>query len=63
MTGYLTTNDTPGGAALVTLYTGKDVTPEQAETPTKTLEDKFDNIDIEVVRGGQPHYDYLIAIE
>ena len=51
------------GAEIVTVYTGQDVTPEQAETTTKTLEDKFDNIDIEVVRGGQPHYDYLIAIE
>jgi dihydroxyacetone kinase-like predicted kinase len=30
---------------------------------TKSLEEKFSGFDIEVVFGGQPHYDYLIAVE
>ena len=51
------------GAEIVTVYIGETVTPEQAETTKKTLEDKFSDFDIEVVHGGQPHYDYLIAVE
>lgn len=51
------------GAEIVTVYTGDTVTPEQAENTTETLEEKFGDLDIEVVRGGQPHYDYLIAVE
>ncbi len=51
------------GAEIVTVYVGEPVTPEQAETTKKTLEDKFTDFDIEVVHGGQPHYDYLIAVE
>ena len=51
------------GAEIVTVYTGEAVTPEQAETTTKSLEVRFSGFDIEVVDGGQPHYDYLIAVE
>ena len=51
------------GAEIVTVYTGENVTPEQAGATTQALEDKFDDFDIEVVRGGQPHYDYLVAVE
>ncbi|GIT17444.1 MAG: hypothetical protein CM1200mP39_02500 [Dehalococcoidia bacterium] len=39
------------------------VNSEQIKETTKILVNKFDTIDIEVVYGGQPHYDYLIAVE
>ncbi len=51
------------GADIITVYTGESVTPEQAESTTETLESKFDNVEFEVVYGGQPHYDYLVAVE
>lgn len=51
------------GAEIVTVYTGESLSPEQVTTTTETLEDKFADIEIEVVWGGQPHYDYLIAVE
>ena len=51
------------GAEIVTVYTGETVTTEQAGVTTQVLEDKFGEFDIEVVRGGQPHYDYLVAVE
>jgi DAK2 domain fusion protein YloV len=51
------------GAEIVTVYTGDAVSPEQAKTTTQTLEDRFGELEIEVVRGGQPHYDYLVAVE
>jgi len=51
------------GAEIITVYTGESVTPEQVASTTKTLESKFENVEFEVVYGGQPHYDYLVAVE
>ena len=50
-------------AEIITVYTGESLTPEQVSTTTETLENKFSDIEIEVVYGGQPHYEYLIAVE
>ena len=50
-------------AEIITVYTGESLTTEQVATATETLEDKFSDIEIEVVYGGQPHYEYLIAVE
>jgi len=50
-------------AEIVTVYTGEMVNAEQIKETTKILANKFDTLDIEVVYGGQPHYDYLIAVE
>lgn len=50
-------------AELITVYTGESVKAEQIETTTETLEEKYGELDIEIVYGGQPHYDYLIAVE
>jgi hypothetical protein len=50
-------------AEIITVYTGEMVNSEQLKETTKILDNKFDTIDIEVVYGGQPHYDYLIAVE
>ncbi len=50
-------------AEIITVYTGESVKAEQIETTTETLEEKYGELDIEIVYGGQPHYDYLIAVE
>jgi hypothetical protein len=50
-------------AEIITVYTRETLTPEQVSTATETLENKFSDIEIEVVYGGQPHYEYLIAVE
>ncbi|NQW20386.1 MAG: DAK2 domain-containing protein [Chloroflexi bacterium] len=50
-------------AEIITVYTGISLTPEQVATATEMIEAKFENIEIEVVYGGQPHYDYLVAVE
>ena len=51
------------GAEIVTVYTGEDVTPERSSAADTRLTETFGNIEIEIVRGGQPHYYYLVAIE
>jgi hypothetical protein len=50
-------------AEIITVYTGESLTPDEVSTATETLENKFSDIEIEVVYGGQPHYEYLIAVE
>lgn len=48
---------------LFTVYYGEDVTEEQAKELAKSVEEKFDNLEIEIYRGGQPHYYYFISLE
>ncbi|MBT3994224.1 MAG: DAK2 domain-containing protein [Chloroflexi bacterium] len=50
-------------AEIITIYTGESLSQEQVDTTTESLSTKFENIEIEVVYGGQPHYEYLIAVE
>jgi DAK2 domain fusion protein YloV len=48
--------------ALVTLYTGEGVTPDDAQSVAAALRGEL-HVDVEVVDGGQPHYPYLIGVE
>jgi hypothetical protein len=50
-------------AEIITIYTGKSLSTDQVTDATESLSTKFENIEIEVVYGGQPHYEYLVAVE
>jgi len=50
-------------SSIITIMYGSDTTKEQANELAEALEDKFADLDIEVVFGGQPLYYYLFAIE
>jgi dihydroxyacetone kinase-like predicted kinase len=50
-------------AEIITIYTGASLTHEQVTEATESLETKFENVEFEVVYGGQPHYEYLVAVE
>ena len=50
-------------SSIITIMYGSDTTHEQANELAEALEDKFGDLDIEVVFGGQPLYYYLFAIE
>tara|TARA_B100000676_G_C18088605_1_gene857349 strand:+ start:1048 stop:2667 length:1620 start_codon:yes stop_codon:yes gene_type:complete len=50
-------------AEIITVYTGESIPREQVRSTAELLEGKFGDIEIEVVYGGQPHYDYLVAVE
>jgi DAK2 domain fusion protein YloV len=52
-----------GEAEVVTIYYGQDVEQAEAEKISNSLKEKYLNLQIEVVRGGQPHYEYIISIE
>ena len=50
-------------SAIVTLFYGEDVTEEDANKLRDELEEKFEDLDIELYYGGQPLYYYLISVE
>ena len=49
--------------SLITLYYGEDVDEEDGEKLLKELEEEYEDLDIELVYGGQPLYYYLISLE
>ena len=50
-------------SAIITLFYGEDVTEEDANNLRDELEEKFEDLDIELYYGGQPLYCYLISVE
>ena len=49
--------------AIVTLFYGEDVSEDDANELRDLLEEKFEDIDVELYYGGQPLYYYLISVE
>lgn len=50
-------------SAIITLFYGEEVTEEEANEFKSILEEKYEDIDIELYYGGQPIYYYLISVE
>jgi uncharacterized protein len=48
---------------VVTVYYGQGIEQAEAESVGNAITEKHSNLQIEVVRGGQPHYEYIISIE
>jgi dihydroxyacetone kinase-like predicted kinase len=48
---------------LITLFTGEHISDDERVRITELLEDRFDEMSVEVYVGGQEIYDYLIAVE
>ena len=48
---------------LVTMYWGDPLDESAAQDMVSAIEDKFPEIEFELVRGGQPHYHFFISIE
>ncbi|MCL2474985.1 MAG: DAK2 domain-containing protein [Chloroflexi bacterium] len=48
---------------VATLYYGEDITAEQSEITAEEIRAAHNNIEVEVIFGGQPHYDYIVAVE
>ena len=49
--------------SLVTLFYGEDVKAEDAEEARQAIEDKYPDIDIDVIEGDQPIYYYILSLE
>jgi hypothetical protein len=48
---------------VITVYYGIDTELTEAEQISATIHEQHPQLQIEVVRGGQPHYNYIISIE
>ena len=48
---------------IVTLYYGENITRQQAEETARSIKQKYSQLEIEVVDGGQPHYAYILSAE
>lgn len=50
-------------SAIITLFYGEDVKEDEANEFKNILEEKYEDIDVELYYGGQPIYYYLISVE
>ena len=49
--------------SIITVLVGQDVDDEQKKLLKKALEEKFSDLDIDIVDGNQPVYPFLIGVE
>ncbi|HEX78635.1 MAG TPA: DAK2 domain-containing protein [Dehalococcoidia bacterium] len=50
-------------ADVITIYYGDEAKEAEANEINETIAAKYPNLQVEVVNGGQPHYEYIISIE
>ncbi|MHB9034807.1 MAG: DAK2 domain-containing protein [Anaerolineae bacterium] len=48
---------------IVTIYYGEDTSANEAETLAEVIREKYAQLEVEVLDGGQAHYYYIISIE
>ena len=48
---------------IATIYYGADTKSTEAEQVASDIRNRYQQMQIEVVKGGQPHYNYIISIE
>ena len=52
-----------GDHEIITLFTGQDVSPADAEAMTARVREWFPGQEVEPQDGGQPYYDYIVSVE
>jgi DAK2 domain fusion protein YloV len=50
-------------AELITVYLGSDAPPDARDHVAMLISETYDEIEVEVVHGGQPHYPYILGVE
>jgi len=53
----------PEKAEVVTIYYGADTKPAGAEQAAAAIRERYPQLQVEVVQGGQPHYNYIASVE
>ena len=48
---------------IITIYYGADTKNTEAEQLSASIREQYPQLQIEVVRGGQPHYNYIVSAE
>jgi len=55
--------ETLDGVGIVTVYAGEGVSDDEAESAAERLREKLPDAEVEVRRGGQPHYPFIVQAE
>ena len=50
-------------AEVITIYYGADTETAEAEQVSADIRQQYPQLQIELVRGGQPHYNYIVSVE
>jgi dihydroxyacetone kinase-like predicted kinase len=48
---------------VITLYFGADTGQAEAEAAGASIRERYPQLEVEVVRGSQPHYNYIGSVE
>jgi len=48
---------------IITIYYGGDTELAEADKVSNSIREQYPQLQVEVVRGGQPYYNYIISIE
>jgi hypothetical protein len=48
---------------ILTLYYGADTPHAEAEKAAATLREKYPHLQVEIIKGNQPHYNFIVSIE
>jgi len=48
---------------VITIYYGADTKPAEAEQVGATIHQQHPELQVEVIQGGQPHYNYIVSVE
>jgi DAK2 domain fusion protein YloV len=52
-----------GKKEVITIYFGSDTQEKEADQVASSVREAFPNLQVEVVNGGQPHYNYIVSAE
>ena len=48
---------------ILSLYYGQDITVAEAKNTVAYIEEKYPDVEVELLFGGQPHYFYILGAE
>lgn len=52
-----------GNAGIVSLFYGDQINEDEATDLGESIKEKYPDLEIELIQGGQPHYSYIISVE
>ena len=50
-------------AEVLTIYHGEDAVLQEIDEISQAIAQAYPSLQLEVIRGGQPHYSYIISVE
>ena len=53
----------PEKSEVLTIYYGAETDELQAQKAKEDISSRYPNLQVEVVKGGQPHYNYIVSVE